>query len=106
MLYSSGTTGRPKGILPQLGRTRDEADPLSMLLARLYGFEAGSVSLNPAPLYHGSPLTFTMAIHRFGGTTVIMAKFDAEGALEALASYTVTTSHWVPTLLNRINRIP
>lgn len=106
MLYSSGTTGRPKGILPRLGRTRDEADPLSMLLGRLYGFEAGSVYLSPAPLYHGSPLKFTMAIHRFGGTNVIMTKFDAEGALAAIDRYKVTQSQWVPTMLNRMMRLP
>jgi len=105
MLYSSGTTGRPKGILPKLGRTRDEADPLSVLLAKLYSFTPDSVYLCPAPLYHGSPLKYTLAIHRVGGTNVIMTKFDAEGALAAINRYHVTHSQWVPTMLSRMVRL-
>src|SRR6202011_658231 len=70
MLYSSGTTGRPKGILPRLTQARDDPNALAMLLRRLYGFDADTRYLTPAPLYHGSPLKFSMAIHRFGGTNV------------------------------------
>ncbi len=106
MLYSSGTTGRPKGILPKLGRARDEADPLSTLLTKLYGFTQDSVYLCPAPLYHGSPLKYTLAIHRVGGTNVIMTKFDAEEALAAIERYHVTHSQWVPTMLSRMVRLP
>jgi long-chain acyl-CoA synthetase len=106
MLYSSGTTGRPKGILPKLGRTRDEPDSLSMLLQRLYGFGDDARYLTPAPLYHGSPLKFSMAMHRFGCTTIIMERFDAAGALAAIDRYQVTHSQWVPTMLHRLVRLP
>lgn len=106
MLYSSGTTGRPKGILPALGKLRDDVDPLSGLLAKLYGFSDETVYLSPAPLYHGSPLKFTMAIHRMGGTNVIIRKFDAEHALASIEKYRVTHSQWVPTMMHRMYRLP
>lgn len=106
MLYSSGTTGLPKGIKPPLGATRDQPNPLAMLLGKLYGFEPGTRYLTPAPLYHGSPTKYSMAIHRFGGTNVIMEKFDAEAALDTIARYSVTHSQWVPTMLQRLHRLP
>lgn len=106
MLYSSGTTGRPKGILPGLEKKRDDPDPLSKLFETLYGFSDQTVYLTPAPLYHGSPLKFSMAIHRFGGTNVILSKFDAAQALAAIEDYTVTHSQWVPTMLHRLHRLP
>jgi acyl-CoA synthetase (AMP-forming)/AMP-acid ligase II len=106
MLYSSGTTGKPKGILPRLDQKRDDPNPLAMLLRRLYGFDHATRYLTPAPLYHGSPLKFSMAVHRFGGTNVIMERFDADGALAAIDDYKVTHSQWVPTMLHRLVRLP
>ncbi len=106
MLYSSGTTGKPKGILPRLGLRRDDPNPLAMLLKRLYGFDQDTRYLTPAPLYHGSPLKFSMAIHRFGGVNVIMERFDAEEALAVIAGHGVTHSQWVPTMLHRMVRLP
>lgn len=106
MLYSSGTTGRPKGIKPRGGATRDEANPLAALLTRLYGFDTSTRYLTPAPLYHGSPTKYSMAVHRAGGTNVIMEGFDAETALAAIDRYGVTHSQWVPTMLHRMSRLP
>src|SRR3546814_5863636 len=82
MLYSSGTTGRPKGIKPRGGAKRDEPNPLASLLTQLYGFDAATRYLTPAPLYHGSPTKYSMAVHRAGGTNIIMEGFDAEGRSE------------------------
>jgi len=106
MLYSSGTTGRPKGIKPRGGATRDQPNPLASLLTRLYGFDAETRYLTPAPLYHGSPTKYSMAVHRAGGTNVIMESFDAERALAAIATHRVTHSQWVPTMLQRMVRLP
>jgi long-chain acyl-CoA synthetase len=106
MLYSSGTTGRPKGIKPPLGATRDQPNPLAALLGKLYGFGPDTRYLTPAPLYHGSPTKYSMAVHRFGGTNVVMEKFDAEAALAAISTYGVTHSQWVPTMLQRLYRLP
>lgn len=106
MLYSSGTTGRPKGIKPKLGARRDDPHPLSVLLGKLYGFDADARYLTPAPLYHGAPTKYSMAIHRYGGTNIIMEKFDPEAALAAIETYEVTHSQWVPTMLQRLARLP
>ncbi len=106
MLYSSGTTGRPKGIKPRGGATRDEPNPLASLLTKLYGFDAATHYLTPAPLYHGSPTKYSMAVHRAGGTNIIMEGFDAEAALAAIERHRVTHSQWVPTMLHRMARLP
>ncbi|MDT7529107.1 AMP-binding protein [Sphingopyxis sp. SE2] len=106
MLYSSGTTGRPKGIKPRGGAKRDEPNPLASLLTQLYGFDAATRYLTPAPLYHGSPTKYSMAVHRAGGTNIIMEGFDAEGALAAIDRFGVTHSQWVPTMLHRMVRLP
>lgn len=106
MLYSSGTTGRPKGIVPGTLQTRDAPYPLATLLKWLYGFGSETRYLSPAPLYHGSPVKYSMAIHRFGGTNVVMEKFDAEAALAAIDRHGVTHSQWVPTMLHRLARLP
>lgn len=106
MLYSSGTTGRPKGIKPRGGAARDEPNPLAALLTRLYSFDAATRYLTPAPLYHGSPTKYSMAVHRAGGTNIIMEKFDAEAALAAIETFGVTHSQWVPTMLHRMARLP
>jgi long-chain acyl-CoA synthetase len=108
MLYSSGTTGRPKGVK----RASDEAEeiitppPLVMLAQALYGFNPDSIYLSPAPLYHAAPLGWSMAIHRLGGTVVLMKKFDTEGALAAMEKYKVTCGQFVPTHFIRMLKLP
>jgi len=106
MLYSSGTTGRPKGIKRRLnGRPIDDpesAPTTLMLLSGLFGIDAESVYLSPAPLYHAAPLGFTTGVQCLGGTCVVMERFDAAASLELIDRYSVTHYQWVPTMFGRI----
>jgi long-chain acyl-CoA synthetase len=103
--YSSGTTGRPKGIKHKL-----EDQQLRKALAgdwlSFFAFDPASVYLSPAPLYHAAPLRFSVRCVAFGGTVVLMRRFDAEGALEAIARWRVTHSQWVPTMFIRLLALP
>ena len=107
MLYSSGTTGRPKGIrVPLSGGPIDALNELQKLTRSQYVFDRETIYLSPAPLYHAAPLRFTMLVQRFGGTVIIMEKFDAEKALAAIEHFQVTHSQWVPTMLIRMLKLP
>ena len=108
MLYSSGTTGKPKGVKhPLPGKPAGEGvDAMLMLLKGLYGAEDDSIYLSPAPLYHAAPMRFCMAMHRLGVTTVIMERFDAEQALALIERHRVTHSQWVPTMFVRMLKLP
>jgi long-chain acyl-CoA synthetase len=108
MLYSSGTTGRPKGVRIPLPADPNIAAPnaLVMLAMGLYQFNADSVYLSPAPLYHAAPLRWSMTVHRIGGTVVMMSKFDPEAALAAIEKYKVTCSQFVPTHFVRMLKLP
>jgi len=107
MVYSSGTTGHPKGIKPALPGLRvDEPGPLPTRLIQLYGFDADTVYLSPAPLYHTAPLKFNMTVLTAGGTSIILEKFDAERAITCIGRYCVTHSQWVPTMFIRMLRLP
>lgn len=108
MLYSSGTTGRPKGIkLPLSGKAPGEETPrLVLLLKGLYGFDEESVYLSPAPLYHAAPLRFNMRVQSLGGTSVVMEHFEPREALRLIERYRVTHSQWVPTMFVRMLKLP
>lgn len=108
MLYSSGTTGRPKGIEPALatGQVHDTPDPYTAVFAPMYGFDDTTVYLCPAPLYHAAPLRFCGTIQSVGGTVVLMDRFDAEEALALIEKYSVTASQWVPTMFVRMLKLP
>ncbi|MGW0041440.1 AMP-binding protein [Rhodococcus sp. NPDC003348] len=108
MLYSSGTTGRPKGIKPRLsgGQVHDTMDPYTAVFAPLYGFGPDTVYLCPAPLYHAAPLRFCGTITSVGGTVVLMDRFDAERSLALIERYGVTHSQWVPTMFVRMLKLP
>ena len=107
MLYSSGTTGRPKGIRRPLdGTTIDEPDLMAQgLLGGLFMFSAESVYLSPAPLYHSAPLAFSNATISLGGTVVVMERFDPAEALDLIQAHSVTHSQWVPTMFSRFLKL-
>lgn len=107
MLYSSGTTGRPKGVKAPL---RDvplgTPDALFMLVAGLFGANTETVYLSPAPLYHAAPLRFCMQVQRAGGTVVVMDHFDPERTLQLIEQYRVTFGQFVPTMFVRMLKLP
>ena len=107
MLYSSGTTGRPKGVLRPLP-DQSPAEPLSALATRLnvWRFREGQVYLSPAPLYHSAPLAGVGGTIRRGGTVVVMERFDAEHFLELVERYRVTHAQLVPTMFSRMLKLP
>ncbi len=107
MLYSSGTTGRPKGVRGPLPEGPiDGGDGLTGLVAMLYGFAPGMVYLSPAPLYHAAPLRYCMAVQRFGGTVVVMEKFDPETYLALIPRHRVTHTQLVPTMFVKLLKLP
>lgn len=107
MLYSSGTTGMPKGVYrPLPGTAIGEAGGVVTLAALLFAFDSSTVYLSPAPLYHAAPLRFNLAVHMLGGTTVIMDHFDAEEYLKAVQKYKITASQVVPTMFIRMLKLP
>ena len=107
MFYSSGTTGKPKGILTTLsGALFGQPHPFDRFLAAQFGFSQDSVYLSPAPLYHAAPLSMTMCSHSLGATAVVMRKFDAEEALAAIERYRVTHVKFVPTHFVRMLTLP
>jgi long-chain acyl-CoA synthetase len=107
MLYSSGTTGRPKGIKPMLtGLPIDEPSPLAAMSRAMFGFPDPSTYISPAPLYHAAPLRWTMGVHRNGGTVVVMEKFDPEQMLANIERYKCDCGQFVPTHFVRLLKLP
>jgi len=109
MLYSSGTTGRPKGIRPAPLQDGDVQAPHALVMLAVAGpgmpADGEMVYLSPAPLYHAAPLGWCCTVHRLGGTVVVMEKFDPEAALAAIETYGVTDSQWVPTHFVRLLKL-
>ena len=108
MLYSSGTTGRPKGV--KLPLPVDPAIDASTVLVQLtlaaYGIKPEAMYLSPAPLYHAAPLRWSMTIHKIGGTVVVMERFDPENALAVIEKYKITDGQFVPTHFVRMLKLP
>lgn len=106
MLYSSGTTGMPKGIAKPLPMSPiGTSVGLGMLTVMLFGFNENTMYLSPAPLYHAAPLRFNMTIHTLGATTIVMENFDAEEFLQLTQKYKVTQTQVVPTMFIRMLKL-
>jgi long-chain acyl-CoA synthetase len=108
MFYSSGTTGRPKGIKPAITPQPYGAGggTLIGLIQRMYGFTADTVYLCPAPLYHAAPLGWSSAAQRLGATVVVMEKFDPLSCLDAIQRFRVSHAQFVPTHFIRLLKLP
>ena len=107
MLYSSGTTGRPKGVLRPLAEEPPAFQmPLFQFLNKLWKYRDGMTYLSPAPLYHSAPqAAVSLAVHN-GATIVIMEHFDPENYLALVEKYKVTHSQLVPTMFTRMLKLP
>ena len=107
LLFSSGTTGRPKGVINMRpGRPLGETSDLARRRMALHGIDADTVYLSTAPLYHSAPLRYCEMVLRNGGRAVVMERFDAEQALALIEQERVTHSQWVPTMFVRLLRLP
>jgi acyl-CoA synthetase (AMP-forming)/AMP-acid ligase II len=107
MLYSSGTTGQPKGILRDLPTNApSEVLPVMDFVRAMFGFRPGMTYLNPAPLYHSAPAASVNAALRLGATTVVMEHFDARQWLALVERYGVTHCQMVPVMFSRLLRLP
>jgi long-chain acyl-CoA synthetase len=107
MLYSSGTTGRPKGVRPPLPgiQVSEPGEGLVTLASQFFGVNPETVYLSPGPIYHAAPLRWSGAVQALGGTVVMMKKFDAEQALRAIGDRRVTHAQFVPTMFVRMLRL-
>jgi long-chain acyl-CoA synthetase len=107
MLYSSGTTGRPKGILrPLAEQPPGQQLPLFDFLTNIWRYREGMTYLSPAPLYHSAPQAAVNLTIRIGGTAIIMERFDPERYLELVEIYKVTHTQLVPTMFSRLLKLP
>ena len=107
MFYSSGTTGRPKGVRRLLtGQSYGTENPIGPLLGGVMGFTEGKRYLTPAPLYHSAPLVWSMTVHREGGTLVLMEHFDAQACLDAITRERISHAQFVPTMFVRMLKLP
>jgi long-chain acyl-CoA synthetase len=109
MLYSSGTTGRPKAVrrpLPEDGEGSWAQKVLEYSLRQRYDMTPASVYLSPAPLYHAAGINYTMAVHRVGASSILLPKFDAETVLRLIEEHGVTHAQFVPTMFVRMLKLP
>jgi long-chain acyl-CoA synthetase len=107
MLYSSGTTGKPKGVLrPLVDQPLAQLHPLIAAFAKFWRFREGQIYLSPAPLYHAAPWVGVAGTIRLGGTAVVMEHFDAEEFLRLVEKHRVTHTQLVPTMFSRMLKLP
>ncbi|WP_044506821.1 AMP-binding protein [Gordonia sp. KTR9] len=107
MLYSSGTTDQPKGIVPTMtGNPFGTGLAIDHMMRSAFGFSSDGVYLSPGPLYHAAPLGWTMGTIRNGGTAIVLERFDAEDVLAAIDTYGVTHAQFVPTMFVRMLKLP
>jgi acyl-CoA synthetase (AMP-forming)/AMP-acid ligase II len=107
MLYSSGTTGRPKGIKRPLGDgSVADGQFITALLGGVFGMTADTVYLSPAPMYHSAPLGFCLGVQALGGTVVMMEKYDPADALALIERHQINCAQFVPTMFTRMLKLP
>jgi acyl-CoA synthetase (AMP-forming)/AMP-acid ligase II len=107
MFYSSGTTGRPKGIVPgAVGAPLGTPTAFDQIVRTRFGFDENLRYLVPAPLYHAAPLGWSIAAHRVGGTVVVLESFDARACLAAIERHRITHAQFVPTHFVRMLKLP
>lgn len=107
MLYSSGTTGKPKGVRSaKPGTALGSVSELFRRRLTLHEIDARTTYLSTAPLYHSAPLRYNSMVHRSGGTSVIMPRFEAAESLALIEQYAISHSQWVPTMFVRLLRLP
>lgn len=104
--YSSGTTGRPKGIKRELPQVPPAEAPGMMSALVSFWMKPDSIYLSPAPLYHTAPSVWSMSAQAGGVTTVVLQKFDPEGCLDAIQRYRVTHGQFVPAMFVRMLKLP
>jgi len=106
MLYSSGTTGRPKGVKWPMDRLpAGQSTMLVNLLAPLFDYGSHARYLSPAPLYHAAPLRHSMTVIKLGGSVYVMENFDAQKSLDIIQQHRITHSQWVPTMFVRLLKL-
>ena len=107
MLYSSGTTGKPKGVAKRFVEDPIETSTTGVtgLLSLLFAGTADMTYLSPAPLYHAAPLRFCIAAHQLGATVIAMEHFDPETYLAAIEKYGATHTQVVPTMFVRLLKL-
>jgi long-chain acyl-CoA synthetase len=108
MLYSSGTTGRPKGVKYKIERRliSEATAPEMGMMTTVWRMDENAVYLSPAPMYHSAPLFYCMSTMRLGGTAIVMENFDPEFALQCIEKYKVTHAQFVPTMFVRMLKLP
>jgi long-chain acyl-CoA synthetase len=107
MLYSSGTTGRPKGILRPLPEVHpSEPLPVMQFVIGMFRMRPGMTYLSPAPIYHSAPQASVACSLRLGSTSIIMERFDPEEFLACVERFGITHSQMVPTMFSRILKLP
>ncbi len=104
--YSSGTTGRPKGIKRPLAQANQHFNAVPGPRTAWKMFSPQTVFLSTAPFYHTAPVRWNMAVMAQGGSCVMMEKFDELLSLQAIERFGVTHSQWVPTMFIRLLRLP
>ncbi len=107
MLYSSGTTGQPKGVMRPLPEEPPaQSHPIALLWRKMFSYRPGQIYLSPAPLYHVAPLVGLAQSIPIGGTSIVMERFDAEDFLRLVEQYRVTHAQLVPTMFARLLKLP